>query len=108
MTKSFEERFDERFVLREMPWEDDEHVMEFNGEPIGGTIRSGKEIDRWFPEFKKKVKDFIRQEISLAKKEERERILKILDESIFNDPDYYHGSEKLSCLKDLIQKITNE
>ena len=52
--------------------------------------------------------EVIRQEKELSRKEERERIIKILDMSIFNDPDYYHGSEKLSCVKDLIQNINQE
>jgi hypothetical protein len=83
MTKSFEERFDELTK------------NDSNGYSI---LTLGKQ----------KMIDFLRTEISLAKKEERERIIKILDMSIFNDPDYYHGSEKLSCVRDLIQKITND
>lgn len=51
---------DEKFVLSQMCWEDDEDIVELNGKPIGGTItKHDREFDRWYPEYKKEVKEFI-------------------------------------------------
>ena len=41
--------------LREVPWEDGEDILTFNGEPIGSTIRRNIEVPRWWPALKQEI-----------------------------------------------------
>lgn len=40
-------------------WEGNEDVMTFNGEPIGATISRHKQIDRWWPDLKRRLASYL-------------------------------------------------
>jgi len=45
--------------LSQTGWEGREDIMTFNGNSIGMTISHNIEIDRWWPELKEKLAEFI-------------------------------------------------
>ena len=45
--------------LNQTGWECGEDVMTFNGEPIGMTIDRHRQIDRWWPELKVRLAEYL-------------------------------------------------
>jgi len=94
MIHSFEERLDEKFPFR---------IYGIAGEPKSEFLTTQDMPD--------KIKDFIRQEISLereqAKKEERERIIHGIEE-LKSDLQGHQAYTAVERITDLIKKITNE
>ena len=55
-----------KIILGETAWEGSANVMTFNGEPVGGTVRPGLQIDRWWcDELKFKLAKLIAESITI-------------------------------------------
>ncbi len=45
--------------LNQVGWEGDEDIMTFNGTPIGATLSGHRETDRWWPDLKCHIAQYL-------------------------------------------------
>ena len=80
--EGWEIEFDKKFNLTQSVWEGNADIVICDGKPIGMTItEQSKEFDRWLPEFKSIIKQFIQKTLNEAREKQREEILEIINDS---------------------------
>ena len=50
--------------LNQAGWEVGEDIMTFNRVPIGMTIDRHRQIDRWWPELKERIAEYLAERLS--------------------------------------------